>query len=105
MLHNIFMSSSQIWLAIGFFGQFLFFMRFFVQWLASERAQKSVIPVAFWFFSIGGGFILFLYAVFHLKDPVISLGQGMGLFIYARNLYLVHKEKKLRDQTPSPSPV
>lgn len=93
MLHMIFSSSSQLWLIIGFAGQFLFFMRFFVQWLASEKAGKSIIPVAFWLFSIGGGFILFVYAVFHLKDPVISVGQGMGLLIYFRNLYLVYREK------------
>jgi lipid-A-disaccharide synthase-like uncharacterized protein len=67
--------------------------RFLVQWIASERARRSVIPVAFWYFSIGGAVILFLYAVYR-KDPVFILGQSLGLFIYARNLYLIHVEKK-----------
>ena len=79
-----------MWVAIGFVGQGLFFMRFFVQWLASERAKASVIPNAFWYFSIGGGAILLIYAVAK-ADPVFIVGQGMGLLIYLRNLYLIRK--------------
>lgn len=94
MLHMINFDSAGVWLAIGFIGQFLFFMRFFVQWLASEKAKKSVVPDAFWLFSILGGSVLFIYAVFHLKDPVISVGQAMGLLIYFRNVYLLKVEKK-----------
>lgn len=94
MLHMINLDNVNVWLVVGFTGQFLFFMRFFVQWLASEKAKKSVVPDAFWFFSILGGSVLFIYAVFHLKDPVISLGQGMGLLIYFRNVYLLKVEKK-----------
>lgn len=82
------MEPKTIWLAIGFAGQALFFMRFFVQWLHSERHKRSVIPVAFWYFSIGGGAILLVYAI-HLKDPVIILGQAAGFLIYSRNLYFI----------------
>lgn len=81
------------WLAIGFIGQGLFFARFLVQWLASEKKQKSVMPVAFWYFSIFGGLILFAYAI-HRKDIVFTLGQSIGIFVYARNLMLIAKEKK-----------
>jgi lipid-A-disaccharide synthase-like uncharacterized protein len=67
-------------------------MRFVVQWIATERARKSVIPVAFWFFSIGGGLLLFGYALY-IRDPVFILGQGLGLFVYLRNLYFVYRER------------
>ena len=80
------------WLAIGFAGQALFFMRFFVQWIASERAGKSVVPIAFWFFSLGGASILLSYAIYR-RDIVFILGQGMGFLIYTRNLYLIYREK------------
>jgi lipid-A-disaccharide synthase-like uncharacterized protein len=80
------------WLVLGFVGQPLFAMRFLIQWIASEKAQKSVIPVAFWYFSIGGSLILLVYAV-HRRDPVFILGQSTGTFIYLRNLYLIKKER------------
>lgn len=86
------LNSETIWLCIGFFGQSLFFMRFFIQWLVSERAQRSVIPHLFWHFSISGGVILFIYAL-HRHDPVFIIGQSTGLLIYARNLYFIRKEK------------
>jgi lipid-A-disaccharide synthase-like uncharacterized protein len=78
---------------LGYAGQALFTMRFVVQWIASERAGKSVIPLAFWFFSIGGGLLLFGYAL-HIKDPVFILGQGFGVFVYLRNLYFIKRERK-----------
>jgi lipid-A-disaccharide synthase-like uncharacterized protein len=81
-----------IWLIIGFIGQGLFFMRFFVQWIQSERAKRSVIPVAFWYFSLGGGVVLLAYAI-HRADPVFILGQSTGVFIYLRNLHLITQEK------------
>ena len=81
------------WVIVGLFGQLLFMGRFLVQWIASERARKSVVPLAFWYFSIGGGVILFAYAVYR-ADPVFILGQSMGLFIYLRNLWLIHAEKR-----------
>jgi lipid-A-disaccharide synthase-like uncharacterized protein len=78
------------WISLGFLGQALFFGRFFVQWLASERAKKSVVPDAFWYFSIAGGSILFIYAIWRV-DPVFIFGQGAGLLIYARNIYFVRR--------------
>jgi lipid-A-disaccharide synthase-like uncharacterized protein len=82
------------WVAVGFLGQAVFTARFLVQWLASERRRDSVMPVAFWWLSLAGGLILLTYAVVHLKDPVISVGQGMGLVVYIRNLMLVGKAKR-----------
>lgn len=80
------------WVVIGLGGQLLFTARFLVQWIASERAGRSVVPLAFWYFSVGGGIILFAYAVYR-KDPVFILGQSMGLFIYLRNLWLIYGER------------
>lgn len=82
-----------LWILIGFFGQFLFMMRFLVQWIASERAKKSVIPDLFWFFSIGGGAVLLVYALYR-GDPVFIFGQGLGLLIYFRNLHFVLRDRK-----------
>ena len=82
-----------IWLVIGFAGQALFSARFFIQWLYSERHKRSVIPVAFWYFSLAGGATLFIYAL-HIGDPVFILGQSMGVLIYSRNLYFIHKEHR-----------
>lgn len=80
------------WLAVGFLGQALFSMRFLVQWLHSERVKRSIIPNAFWYFSIGGGATLLVYAI-HRKDPVFIVGQATGLFIYLRNLHFIFKER------------
>jgi len=81
------------WVVFGLGGQLLFSARFIVQWIASERAGRSLVPIAFWYFSIGGGVILFTYAVYR-GDPVFILGQSLGLFIYSRNLWLIQSEKK-----------
>ena len=86
------------WLIFGFFGQGLFFMRFFSQWLASERRKESVIPIYFWYFSLGGGAILLTYAI-HLRDPVFIAGQSAGLFIYLRNLMLIYRKKRQESET------
>ena len=80
-----------IWVAFGLFGQLLFTGRFLVQWIASERARKSVMPVAFWYFSISGGLVLLAYAIYR-ADPVFILGQALGVVIYARNLWLIRNE-------------
>lgn len=88
------MSNTTIWLIIGFTGQFLFSMRFLIQWIQSERQKKSVIPLAFWYFSILGGLTLLAYAIYR-EDPVFILGQLTGVFIYARNLFFIFNEKKL----------
>ena len=85
------------WIGLGFFAQILFTARFFVQWLASEKAGKSVIPVAFWFFSIAGSSLLLTYAIYR-EDPVFILGQATGSLIYSRNLFLIWKEKKKRKE-------
>ncbi len=84
-------SNEAIWIAIGFIGQSLFSARFFIQWLASEKAKASIMPVAFWYFSIIGGMTLFAYALYR-QDPVFILGQGTGLFIYARNIHLIRNK-------------
>lgn len=84
---------AKIWLAVGFAAQALFSARFIVQWVYSEKHRRSVIPVAFWYLSLGGGGLLFGYAI-HIGDPVFIVGQGTGLFIYLRNLYLIMHEKR-----------
>ena len=81
---------EQVMIIVGFGGQFLFAMRFIIQWLTSEGAKRSVIPIAFWYFSIGGGTVLLLYAIWR-QDPVIICGQGLGLFIYVRNLIFIFR--------------
>jgi len=86
------MNINYIWLAIGFLGQAIFSARFIVQWLISEREKKSIIPVAFWYLSLLGGVTLLIYSI-HKKDPVFILGQSTGVFIYLRNLYLIHREQ------------
>jgi lipid-A-disaccharide synthase-like uncharacterized protein len=88
------MSGEYFWLTVGFLGQAFFSMRFLVQWIASEKRRESVIPVSFWFFSIGGGFTLLVYAVYR-HDPVFILGQGAGLFVYLRNLYLIRRKERM----------
>ncbi len=92
-LHQVFIQQFDGWVLLGFVAQFFFSMRFLVQWLASERAKRSVVPIAFWFFSLGGGALLFIYAI-QRRDPVFIAGQGMGLFIYIRNLWLIANERK-----------
>jgi lipid-A-disaccharide synthase-like uncharacterized protein len=81
------------WLVVGFLGQALFTARFLVQWLASERRRDSIVPVAFWWLSLAGGVVLLSYAI-HRRDPVIIVGQGMGLLIYTRNLMLIAKGRR-----------
>lgn len=84
---------SKLWLGLGFFAQLMFSARFLVQWLASEKAGKSIMPLLFWYLSIAGSVLLLAYSI-HRKDPVFILGQSMGIFIYSRNLYLIRREKK-----------
>jgi len=93
-LYDIFVSNWDGWMILGFVAQASFTMRFVVQWLASERAKRSVMPVAFWFFSLGGGMLLLIYAVAR-KDPVFIVGQGLGLAIYLRNLWLIYREYRI----------
>jgi lipid-A-disaccharide synthase-like uncharacterized protein len=86
-------SNVVFWLTVGFLGQALFTARFLVQWLASEKKRESVVPVAFWWLSLLGGTAILSYAVFR-RDPVIITGQGMGLFVYVRNLMLLNKARQ-----------
>jgi lipid-A-disaccharide synthase-like uncharacterized protein len=81
------------WVAIGLGGQLLFSLRFLIQWIASEREGRSIIPVAFWYLSIAGGMVLLAYAIYR-QDPVFIIGQLTGVFIYVRNLYLIHVERR-----------
>lgn len=81
------------WVGIGLAGQLLFSTRFLLQWIMSERAGRSVMPVAFWYFSLAGGVVLLSYAI-HRRDPVFMLGQSMGLVIYLRNLWLIHGARR-----------
>ena len=81
---------EKLWLALGFAGQALFTSRFLVQWIASERRKRSVIPPAFWWLSLGGSLVLLAYAV-HRRDPVFILGQAFGFVVYSRNLVLVRR--------------
>jgi lipid-A-disaccharide synthase-like uncharacterized protein len=83
-------------LAVGFAGQSLFFMRFFVQWLYSEKHRRSLIPTAFWYFSLGGSLLLLTYAIIR-RDPVFMVGQSTGFIIYTRNLYLIARERREAD--------
>ena len=93
---HFFSTTSQvdlIWLCVGLLGQILFMMRFIVQWVHSERHQKSIIPVSFWYFSLIGGLTVLLYGI-HKLEPVIILGQLPGTFVYARNLILIKRHEK-----------
>ncbi|MBL41430.1 MAG: lipid A biosynthesis protein [Rhodospirillaceae bacterium] len=87
-------STAEVWLGIGFIGQAVFASRFWIQWIASEREGRSVIPIIFWFLSVIGGLTLLSYAIYR-KDPVFIVGQSTGLLIYSRNIYLIYKEKKI----------
>jgi lipid-A-disaccharide synthase-like uncharacterized protein len=93
-LQNLFHVDNRfelLWVLFGLFGQLLFTGRFLVQWIASERARRSVVPVAFWYFSMAGGLVLLAYAIYR-ADPVFILGQTLGVVIYARNLWLIRHQ-------------
>jgi lipid-A-disaccharide synthase-like uncharacterized protein len=93
LLHHVFVEQFDVWILLGFVAQAMFTMRFVVQWVASERAKRSVVPAAFWTFSILGGALLLVYAIYR-KDPVFIAGQAAGLFIYFRNVWFILREKK-----------
>jgi len=86
-------TAELIWVTVGLAGQLMFSMRFIVQWIASEKVKKSVVPLTFWYFSMAGGIILFSYAVYR-ADPVFILGQAFGLIVYSRNLWLIYAERR-----------
>jgi lipid-A-disaccharide synthase-like uncharacterized protein len=89
-LYDIFVAKFDFWLAFGLVAQLSFAARFLVQWIASERAGKSVVPLAFWFFSIGGGSMTLLYGLVK-REPVIIIGQLLSNIIYVRNIMLIWK--------------
>jgi lipid-A-disaccharide synthase-like uncharacterized protein len=92
-LVDVFVTRLDWWVALGIVAQLLFTARFVVQWIASERAGHSVIPMAFWVFSIFGGLLLLVYALYR-KDVVFIAGQAFGVFVYLRNLYFVMRDRK-----------
>jgi lipid-A-disaccharide synthase-like uncharacterized protein len=93
-------TTDLVWIMIGFFAQFMFSMRFIVQWVASEKARASIVPETFWYFSVAGGAMLLAYAIYRM-DPVFILGQAAGLVIYARNIYFIWLGKR----EPSPAEI
>ena len=92
-VHKVFVEQFSLWVALGFVAQFMFMMRFVVQWVASERARRSVVPIPFWFFSVAGGALLLAYAI-QRQDPVFIAGQALGLVIYGRNIWFILRERR-----------
>jgi lipid-A-disaccharide synthase-like uncharacterized protein len=97
-LYDIFVAKFDFWLAFGLIAQLAFAARFLVQWIASERAGKSVVPLAFWFFSVGGGLLTLIYGLVK-REPVIIIGQLVSNIIYARNLMLIFKHHAKGSET------
>ena len=95
------MSIETIWVCIGFLGQGLFFGRWLVQWIASERTAESRVPISFWYMSLIGGLITLTYAIYRM-DPVFISGQALGSVVYVRNLVLIHRADQTKDQ-PRPA--
>jgi lipid-A-disaccharide synthase-like uncharacterized protein len=93
---------SELWLVVGFLGQALFGSRFLVQWIVSERRGESVVPLAFWYLSLGGASLLLAYAIWR-QDPVFILGQAFGFLVYTRNLVLI--ARRARQDAPPPPTV
>jgi lipid-A-disaccharide synthase-like uncharacterized protein len=84
-------TTETIWIVIGFLGQGLFFGRWLVQWIVSERQAESRMPIAFWYLSLVGGLITLAYAIYR-RDPVFIAGQGIGAVVYIRNLMLIRRQ-------------
>ena len=91
------------WVIFGFMAQVVFFLRFVVQWIVSERQKKSVIPLAFWYLSIVGSLMILVYAI-RQKDPVFIFGQGFALLIYMRNIVL-YKSSRNGDSKDTTSSI
>ena len=94
-LYDVFVAKFDFWLAFGLVAQLLFTARFLVQWISSERAGRSVVPMAFWFFSMGGGAMTLVYGLAK-REPVIIIGQGLATIIYVRNIMLILKDRRTR---------
>jgi lipid-A-disaccharide synthase-like uncharacterized protein len=91
-LYDVFVAKFDFWLAFGLIAQLLFTARFLVQWISSERAGQSVVPMAFWFFSMGGGVMTLIYGIAK-REPIIILGQALATIIYIRNIMLIVKHR------------
>lgn len=89
-LTELLSSITNPWVIFGFVAQFIFFLRFVVQLIASEKAKQTVVPVAFWYLSITGAAMLFVYSI-KQQDIVFVAGQGLALLIYARNLVIYYR--------------
>jgi lipid-A-disaccharide synthase-like uncharacterized protein len=91
-LYDVFVAKLDFWLIFGIAAQLLFTARFLVQWIVSERLGKSVVPLAFWVLSMGGGVMLLIYGLVR-REPIIIMGQALAVFIYIRNLMLIFRNK------------
>ena len=91
--YDVFVARFDFWLLFGLVAQVLFGARFIVQWIASERAGRSVMPLAFWFFSMAGGLMTLVYGLVR-REPVIIFGQAVAIVIYLRNLMLIFRERR-----------
>jgi lipid-A-disaccharide synthase-like uncharacterized protein len=91
-LYDVFVAKLDFWLVFGIVAQLLFTARFVVQWIVSEKLGKSVVPLAFWFLSMGGGVMLLIYGLVR-REPIIIMGQALAVFIYMRNLVLIFRTK------------
>jgi lipid-A-disaccharide synthase-like uncharacterized protein len=97
-LYDVFVAKFDFWLAFGLIAQLFFTARFLVQWISSERAGKSVVPMAFWFFSMGGGLMTLVYGIVK-REPVIIVGQSLATIIYIRNIMLIVKNRGRASET------
>jgi lipid-A-disaccharide synthase-like uncharacterized protein len=97
-LYDVFVAKFDFWLAFGLIAQLFFTARFLVQWISSERAGKSVVPMAFWFFSMGGGLMTLVYGIVK-REPVIIVGQSLATIIYIRNIMLIVKNRGKASET------
>jgi len=97
-LYDVFVTRFDLWLVFGLLAQLVFTARFLVQWLASEKAGRSVVPMAFWFLSIVGGTMTLVYGI-QRREPVIIMGQTLSIFIYVRNVMLIFKNKAKQSES------
>ena len=97
-LYDVFVAKFDFWLAFGLIAQLLFTARFLVQWISSERVGQSVVPMAFWFFSMGGGVMTLIYGIAK-REPVIIVGQALATIIYVRNIMLILRNRGRASQT------
>jgi lipid-A-disaccharide synthase-like uncharacterized protein len=99
VFYDAFVTKFDLWVMFGIIAQLLFGGRFLVQWITSERAGKSVVPFAFWIFSLGGGVMTLIYGVVK-REPVIIFGQTLASLIYVRNIVLIVRERRRQSSSP-----